>query len=55
MPSENYCDFTVYITDQGGKEGLVVEATTMDTEISINNVMVSDDIQTQKKTHRFER
>ncbi len=43
MPSENYCDFSVYIKDQSGK-GLVVEATSMDTEISFNNVMVSDKV-----------
>ena len=56
MPSENYCDFTIYISDASGKgEGLVVEATTMDTEISLNNVMVTDDINKQKKIHRFER
>ena len=55
MPSENYCDFTVYITDANGKKGLVVEATTMDTEISYNQVQVSDDIQAAKKVHRFER
>ena len=46
MPSENYCDFTIYISDAAGKgEGMVIEATTMDTEISINNVMVTEDIQ----------
>lgn len=38
MPSENYCDFTVYIIDSNGKKGLIVEATSMDTEISYNSV-----------------
>jgi complement component 1 Q subcomponent-binding protein, mitochondrial len=36
MPSENYVDFTVYITDASGKRGLVIECTSMDTEISYN-------------------
>ena len=45
MPSENYCDFTIFISDNSGKKGLVVEATTMDTEISFNNVIVTDDVQ----------
>lgn len=55
MPSENYCDFTVYITDSSGNKGLVVEATSMDTEISYNAVQVTDDIAEAKKIHRFER
>lgn len=55
MPSENYCDFTVYITDASGRKGLVVEATSMDTEISYNSVQVTDDIAEAKKIHRFER
>lgn len=54
MPSENYCDFTVYITDASGKgKGLVVEATSMDTEISFNSIMVTDNVEEQKKVHRF--
>jgi len=55
LPSENYCDFTVFITDKSGKRGMIVEATSMDTEISFNSVSISDDIQTQKSKHRFER
>lgn len=55
MPSENYCDFTIYVVDQSGKKGLVVEATSMDTEISFNSVQVTDDIAAAKKVHRFER
>ena len=35
---ENYCDFSVFISDKSGKKGLVVEATSMDTEIAFNNV-----------------
>jgi complement component 1 Q subcomponent-binding protein len=33
----------------------VIEATTMDTEISYNSVMISNDITEDKKVHRFER
>jgi hypothetical protein len=54
-PSENYCDFTIFISDKNGKKGIVVEATSMDTEISYNSVLVSDDISAQKNLHRFER
>ena len=53
--SENYCDFTIYITDASGKSGMIVEATSMDTEINYNTVQMSDDIATQKNLHRFER
>ena len=55
MPSENYCDFTIFVTDKSGKKGLIVEATSMDTEISFNNVTVSDDVSSCKAKHRFER
>jgi hypothetical protein len=55
MPSENYCDFTIFITDKSGKKGLIVEATSMDTEISFNNVTVSEDVSSSKAKHRFER
>jgi hypothetical protein len=55
MPSENYCDFTVFIADSGSKKGLVVEATSMDTEIAFNNVLSTDDIQKMKMIPRFER
>jgi hypothetical protein len=41
-PSENYCDFTVFITEANGKKGIVVEATSMDTEIAFNTVLVTD-------------
>jgi complement component 1 Q subcomponent-binding protein, mitochondrial len=55
MPSENYCDFTVYISDANGSKGLVIEATSMDTEVAFNNVMCTDDIEGMKKMARFER
>ena len=45
MPTENFCDFTIYITDAKGKKGLVVEATSMDTEVTFNNIMVTDNIE----------
>ena len=34
---------------------MIVEATSMDTEISINNVSISDDVSAVKNKHRFER
>lgn len=55
MPSENYCDFTVYISDANGKRGMVVEATSMDTEVAFNSVMCADDIDAVKSMPRFER
>jgi len=55
MPSENYCDFTVFIADKNSKKGLVVEATSMDTEIAFNNILSADDIQKMKMIPRFER
>ena len=45
----------MYVSDASGKSGLVVEATTMDTEISYNSVQVADNIAEAKKVHRFER
>jgi spore coat polysaccharide biosynthesis predicted glycosyltransferase SpsG len=53
--SENYCDFTIVITDSTGKTGLIVEATSMDTEVNYNSVMITDDITASKATHRFDR
>ncbi len=54
-PSENYCDFTIYIQNGSGKGGLVVEATSMDTEVSYNTVQIVEDLDEAKKIHRFER
>ena len=53
--SENYCDFTIIITDASGNSGIVVEATSMDTEVNYNSVMASDDIASLKNMHRFDR
>ena len=53
--TENYCDFTIFIRDANGKSGMVVEATSMDTEINYNTVSLSKDIPETRKTHRFER
>ena len=55
MPSENYCDFTIYISDSHGNKGLVCEATTMDTEIAFNNIMCADNMSKIKSMQRFER
>lgn len=53
--TENYCDFTVYVTDANGKTGMVIEGTTVDTEINYNSVQVSQDVNEQKSVHRLER
>ena len=53
--SENYCDFTIIITDASGKKGMIVEATSMDTEVNFNSVMVSENIPAHRALHRFER
>ena len=55
MPSENYCDFTVFITDSSGNSGLIVEATSMDTEIAFNNVLCTDEMKKMRNIPRFER
>ena len=54
-PSENYCDFTVLITEANGKNGMVVEATSMDTEIAFNTVLVTDQMPKIKVMPKFER
>jgi len=54
-PAENYCDFTVFIADANGKKGMVVEATSMDTEIAFNNILHADDLAHVKSLQRFER
>mgnify|MGYP002641702270 FL=1 len=54
-PSENYCDFTVFITEANGKRGIVVEATSMDTEIAFNTVLVTDQMPKIKSMQKFER
>jgi hypothetical protein len=43
-PSENYCDFSVYIIDSHSRSGMIVDATSMDTEIQFNNLMVAEDM-----------
>jgi hypothetical protein len=45
----------VFISDKGGKRGIVVEATSMDTEISFNSISVVEDVSAAKSLHRFER
>ena len=55
MPSENYCDFTIFITDGDGKNGIIAEATSLDTEISINNALVTSEMDRVRKLPRFQR
>lgn len=54
-PSDNYCDFTVFIADSSSKKGLIVEATSMDTEIAFNTILCADDLAKLKAMPRFER
>lgn len=54
-PSDNYCDFTVFVGDASGKKGLIVEATSMDTEIAFNTILCADDIAKLRGMPRFER
>ena len=42
--SENYCDFTIFVRNSSDKGGLVIDATSMDTEINYNSVQVTNDI-----------
>lgn len=53
--TENYCDFTVFIRSSGDKGGLVVDATSMDTEINFNNVFMTEDVEAEQLKNRFER
>ena len=54
--SDNFCDFSVYVQNSpSSKSGMVIEATSMDTEISISNILVVQDFEEFKKTHKFER
>jgi len=53
--TENYCDFTVYVTSGSDKSGMVIEATTVDTEINFNSVQMTSDVPAMRKLHRLER
>lgn len=41
MGHDNYCDFSAFIYKKGTEEGIIVEATSINTEISINNVHIT--------------
>ena len=43
------------MTDSGDTKGLVIEGTTVDTEINYNSVQVTNDINEVKQLHRLER
>lgn len=53
--TDNYCDFTVLISDLQQKKGMIVEATSIDSEVTFNNVMMSDDVAKEAELNRFER
>lgn len=54
-PTENYCDFTVFIKENFGQRGLIIEATSAETEIAFNNVMVVENMSQVMAMGRFER
>ena len=54
-PSENYCDFSVFIYDTNSNKGMVVDATSMDTEIAYNTILCSNDMAKSRSMPRFER
>ena len=43
------------MSEKNSKRGIIVEATTMDTEIAFNNVVVTHEMDRLKNAHRFER
>ena len=53
--SENFCDFTIIVSDANGNTGMIVEATSMDTEVNFNSVMMSDNLQAELAMDRFTR
>lgn len=53
--SENFCDFTIVIADASGSTGMIVDATSMSTEVNYNNVMVSQNLQSDLALDRFAR
>ena len=53
--TDNYCDFTVLISDLQQKKGMIVEATNIDSEVTFNNVQMSSDVKKDAAVNRFER
>jgi complement component 1 Q subcomponent-binding protein len=53
--TDNYCDFTVLISDLQQKKGMIVEATSIDSEVTFNNVMMSNDLTRDANLNRFDR
>lgn len=53
--TDNYVDFTVLISDLQQKKGMIVEATSIDSEVTFNNVQMSDDVKKDAALNRFER
>ena len=52
--SENFCDFTIVISSSGNR-GIIIEATSMDTEVNYNSVQMSDNLSVDRDLHRFDR
>lgn len=53
---ENFCDFSVYIENPGKKDsGVIYDCTSNDTEISVNNIQFTSELEKMTKVSRFER
>jgi hypothetical protein len=52
--SDNMADFSVYVK-MDGNTGLVIDCTTQDTEVAINNVMHTTELSKMMKISRWER
>eukprot|EP00344_Euplotes_crassus_P012153 CAMPEP_0197004820 /NCGR_PEP_ID=MMETSP1380-20130617/25823_1 /TAXON_ID=5936 /ORGANISM="Euplotes crassus, Strain CT5" /LENGTH=235 /DNA_ID=CAMNT_0042423747 /DNA_START=50 /DNA_END=757 /DNA_ORIENTATION=+ len=49
------CDFNVFIYRNGSEDGLVFDCTTAETEITITNIMHTNEISKMRDMHRYER
>ena len=49
------CDFTVFIYRNGSEDGLLFDCSTQETEISITNVMHTNEVSKMRDMHRYER
>lgn len=50
---ENYAEFQVTVKGQGGKEALIFECNSVDSEISVNNIVHTQNLQNTERTSSF--
>ena len=55
MYDQNLADFSVMVYRDGSDSGLIFDCSTSETEISISNVMYTDEMDKMSKVTRFER